>query len=137
MPDRQLRARVPEDLADAVDKIVDNINDDVPGAGASVSSILRYAIQDYINRYEGTRRRDTIFLEIPIEDLRYEELNKVTDLLIDLETIIEDNSIETVSNERKTKFVKACGKASDLLLQKTANIDITKDMRKSIKKEND
>jgi hypothetical protein len=136
MPDKVLTVRVPENVVDKLDQIIEKINDDVPEAGANVATVLRYAVQDYVNRDVAKRRKDTIFLEIPIEDLRYEEMHQVLDALMTLENVIEQNSTDTIDNERKRKFVRACDKATDLLFQKTGDIEFTKDqVQKAVEKE--
>lgn len=52
MGDNQLRARVSDQLSKEVESIIKDINDNVPGAGATVSSVVRYALEEYVKNYK-------------------------------------------------------------------------------------
>jgi len=52
MTDKQIGFRVSEDVAKKLDKIVKRINNDVPEANVKISSLLRYATEQYIEREE-------------------------------------------------------------------------------------
>lgn len=78
MADKQIRARVTEELSAKIDSVVDEINKKVPEANVNVSSILRYAVEEYLKRYDAKNADTAVFLgfptTLPNEDL--EELCK-------------------------------------------------------------
>jgi len=52
MSDYQLRARIPNELADEVKKIAEEINKETPGAGATISTIARHALNEFVINYK-------------------------------------------------------------------------------------
>jgi len=55
MADYQIRARIPQELAEEVKGIVERVNNEIPFADATISSVTRQALQEFVNR--NTHRR--------------------------------------------------------------------------------
>lgn len=60
MADRQIRVRIPVETADGVNKIIERINKEMPGAEATISTVTRYALQDYVKRYSQTENKGEV-----------------------------------------------------------------------------
>jgi PII-like signaling protein len=124
MAEKAFTARVSEETAEKLNQIIEQINDEVPEAGANAATVLRYAITDYVNRQAARRSKESLFLELPIADLRYEELHKVLDALNTISEVIEQNNEETRKTPQKDKFIRDCNRGTDLLFRKAGEIEL-------------
>lgn len=89
MADKQVRARVSEDVSEKIDSIVGEINDKVPEANVNVSSILRYAIEEYVKRYDAKQNDSAVFVELPTM-LPNEDLEALCENLIAIRKIYQN-----------------------------------------------
>lgn len=87
MADYQLRARIPHELADSISEIVETINTTVPGAEATISTVARYALNDYVRRFHPRVDGSTLFVELPIKGLSTEQMESVLSALNTLHAI--------------------------------------------------
>jgi hypothetical protein len=124
LADKVLTARIPEESVNKLDQIIEQINDEVPEGSASTATVLRYAVTDYINRYAARRSKETLFLELPIADLRYEELHKVLEALNTISEVIEQNSEETRKTDQKDKFLRDSNRGTDLLFRMAGELEL-------------
>lgn len=69
MADYQLRARIPHELADEVKGIVEELNEVLPEAEATMSTVSRFALKEYVRQYKIKHKKRGIILEIPTSDL--------------------------------------------------------------------
>lgn len=101
MADYQLRARIPNELADEVKEIAETINTEVPGAEATISTIARYALQDYTRKFDPRIKGETLFLEIPVKGLEKNQLEVVLKALKDIQSVSPTvgKEIEQVENK--------------------------------------
>ena len=77
MADYQLRARIPHELADKMKEIVEELNAAVPEAEVTMSTVSRYALKEYVRLYDERMNNGLITCEIPVNDLKEDELEKV------------------------------------------------------------
>ena len=106
MADYKLQARISEELELQIKTIAEKIQKENPEAEASISTICRYALEDYIKRYNGKKNKNTLFLEIPIAGLNMEEMMKVDENIKSLKATIEDANTEERLLERKTEIIE-------------------------------
>jgi hypothetical protein len=114
MADRQLRARVSEEVLSEVEHIAEILEKENPGAEASVSTIVRFAVQDYVRRFKGKRNQDTLIFEIPIEGLSEEELDTIFDAVTTIEDVIENKPV----SPRRESFLYSLKDVTKTLLSK-------------------
>jgi hypothetical protein len=119
--DRQLRARVSEEVISEVEKIAVEIERENPGAEANVSTITRYAIHDYLRRYNG-RKSGTVFLEIPLGGLICnEDLNVIFNALTEIRDAVNRNQPELPGVEPAPTLNKAVNDAREFIAKKMAD----------------
>ncbi|WML42704.1 hypothetical protein [Neobacillus sp. PS3-40] len=105
MADYQLRARIPHELADEVKAVIETINESVPGAEATFSTVARYALQDYAKRFHPKIKGETLFLELPIKDLKKEQLEVISKALQDINSVVKTADVERVKMEIENKIL--------------------------------
>lgn len=108
MADYQLRARIPNELAEEVKNIADVIQEENPGAEATISTISRFALKDYVKRYNSKRGNTALFLELNTV-LPNEDIDKLIEHLIAIRGIYQnvDNSIQEVFTKQIEELTKA------------------------------
>lgn len=88
MSDYQLRARIPHELADEVKDLIEEVNEKFPAAEATFSTVARQALQDTI-RHSRFFENKIIPLELPIKDLKKDELEVVLQGLTLISSVIQ------------------------------------------------
>lgn len=89
MADKQVGSRIPEDVAKRIDVISEEISAAVPEANVSTSTIIRYAIIDYVKRYDTKSEGNLLFdFEIPVNDLEKNQLEVILKALKDIELVL-------------------------------------------------
>ncbi len=91
MSDRQLRARVSEDIVEEVERIAAELEQQNPGVEANISTITRYAIHDYIRRYNG-KKNGTVFMEVPLGSICNEDLEIVFKSITEIREVLSRNA---------------------------------------------
>lgn len=89
MSNQQLRARVPAELVEEIKEIAETIENENPGAEATTSTITRYALLDYVQRYNAKKHDHSVFLELPIK-IPNEDLEQIAEHLIAIRKIYQN-----------------------------------------------
>lgn len=113
--------RIDEELFDRVKEIGEIIELNTPGAEANFATISRYAIEDYLKRYEERCNLDTIHLSIPVDNLNKEQLKKVWENLKNIEDIIKNKEIDQATTDKESLFLKTSYMNIDKVLKYRLN----------------
>jgi len=100
--------RLPKELVNDVKDIIDKINEDVPGAAATYSSVARHALIDYVMRNH-PEKRVAVFMELPmrrLDELDENELEKLLDALATIKVIGEAKGTEEAMDKIQELLVK-------------------------------
>jgi len=81
MADYKLQVRIPQELADELFQTMKEMQEEMAGADVTVSSIARYALQNYVERYEAVKDGNKIFIPLDLTSLSVDELKQFQDLL--------------------------------------------------------
>lgn len=104
MADYQLRARIQHELADEVKEIVEWLNDLVPEAEATMSTVCRFALKEYVRKNKLVREEDGALLELPLEGLNSQELAVIYQAVTNIGEVISNRSIKDAKEKLKNKL---------------------------------
>lgn len=105
MARKQITFRVEEELEKEVKEIGKEIERSNPGAEANFSTISRYAMEEYVRVYKSRCKMDSLFLEIPVDNLSLEQLEKIESALNTIVDTIKEKDIDQVTTEKENKFL--------------------------------
>lgn len=106
MAKKAVTIRLEESLEKEVREIGENIELLTPGAEANFATISRYAIEDYIRRYKSMCKQDSIYLDIPLDNLNKAQLEKLYEVMQNIIEIIKSKDIDQVITEKESKFLQ-------------------------------
>lgn len=90
-----IRARVSDELEEKIEKIIEEVREEaVGGVEINLSTVIRYALDNYIKEYE-ERKKGIEVVKFNINELSNEQLIKIQKAT---KSIIEDENIDKVDN---------------------------------------
>lgn len=90
-----IRARVSDELEEKIQNIIDEVQKEaVGGVEINMSTVIRYALDNYIKEYE-ERKKGIEVVKFNIDEFSNEQLKKIQSAT---KLILDDESIELVSN---------------------------------------
>lgn len=75
MADYKLQARIPQELADKLFKVIKEVQEKTTVADVTTSSITRASLETFISDYENKRNRKKLIIELP-NDVSKENLQR-------------------------------------------------------------
>lgn len=105
MARKQITFRVEEELEKEVKEIGKEIERSNPGAEANFSTISRYAMEEYVRVYKARCKMESIFLEIPVDNLTFEQLEELEGALNHIVDIIKNKDIDQETTEKENNFL--------------------------------
>lgn len=103
MGDYQLRARLPHELADDVKEVVEWLNETVPEAEVTMSTISRYALKEYVRKSKLVREENGLLLELPLKGLTSEEVASICKSVEAISKVITNKNIDEAKSILKSK----------------------------------
>lgn len=94
--DSMLRVRLTQRQSDELDSIMDELQAQMPEASVTTSSIVRYALEKYVNDHIAKRDGTKIFIEVSTADATDEDIKNLYDLLSKLFDETKENYSPTV-----------------------------------------
>ena len=84
--ERQIRARIPEDLADQIDTYLERINGGVetPSDKVSLSDIIRTAVREYLEDHNLDKKGQIVKVRINKSNFIHDDMEEVEGLLEEL-----------------------------------------------------
>lgn len=95
MADYQLRARIPQELADKLFKVMKEVQEETKVADVTTSSITRAAIEQYVKNHEEDKKQETLIIKFP-NNMTDDELKRFSDTmsLISQQVSNEDSKLK-------------------------------------------
>jgi anion-transporting ArsA/GET3 family ATPase len=84
MADYRLQARIPEALSDKLFEVIKEKQERTQNADVTVSSILRAALEEYLQAYEKSKRYERLIIDVPVEYINEEDLRLLQYKLYDI-----------------------------------------------------
>lgn len=84
MADYQLRARIPQELADRLFQVIKDLQEQTDIADVTTSSVTRAAIETFIKDHEGKKSRKSIKIEIDNSKVNNEDLQTIGNEIAEL-----------------------------------------------------
>lgn len=78
-----LKARLTPEQSDALEQIVNELQEQTPEGTVTISSVARYALEAYITKHVNQNTGKKVYIEIDVKNVTSETLEYTTDLLLD------------------------------------------------------
>mgnify|MGYP001102994532 CR=1 FL=1 len=109
--ERQIRARIPEDLADQIDTYLERINGGVetPSDKVSLSDIIRTAVREYLEDHNLDKKGQIVKVRINKSNFIHDDMEEVEGLLEELAKKHPTNrSMSYIIATLRLMILKAC-----------------------------
>lgn len=132
-----IRARVSDELEEKIQNIIDEVQKEaVGGVEINMSTVIRYALDNYIKEYE-ERKNEVITLKFNLSNISDYKLNKLEEISSELSKLFSCGWEEEIPLVKSTFMLNEAVKYELYKRKKSSEeLELTEEEKKFLKKEN-